>query len=134
MSLIAPTIYILLMFKFLLIAISMVLQSKLSIKTSIFVSTIAAGCLMMLGNIKKLTCWHPKVLVILVRWISCPSFSYFCLLFTFWGNGKMILASKLFLLVSLFYFAFLIDDQNLRVDWNLVLLSIIYPWHQRNNK
>ena len=34
-------------------------------KTSILVFVIAAGCLMRLGNIKKLTCWHQKVVTIL---------------------------------------------------------------------
>ena len=51
---------------------------------------------------QKLTCWHPKVVVILTIWISSPSFSYFCILLIYWENGKMILASKLFLLVSYF--------------------------------
>ena len=50
---------------------------------------------------RKLTCWHPKVVEILKIWISCPSFSYFCFLLIFWENWKMILASELFLLVSL---------------------------------
>ena len=54
MLLIALTIYVLLMFQFLLIAILMVLQSMFLIKTSILVFTIAAGFLMMLGNIKNL--------------------------------------------------------------------------------
>ena len=113
MLLIALTLYVLLMFQFLLIAISMVLQSIFLIKTSILVFTIAVDCVMMSGNIKKLTCWHPKVVEILTIWISCPSFSYFCFLLIFWENGKMILASKLFLLVSLFKCAFFIDFQNL---------------------
>ena len=47
--------------KFLLIAISMVLQSIFLRKTSILVSTIAVDCVMML----KLTFWHPKVVEIL---------------------------------------------------------------------
>ena len=34
-------------------------------KTSILVFTIAVDCVMMSGNIKKLTCWHPKVVEIL---------------------------------------------------------------------
>ena len=46
MLLIALTLYVLLMFQFLLIAISMVLQSIFLIKTSILVFTIASGCLM----------------------------------------------------------------------------------------
>ena len=65
MLLIALTIYVLLMFQFLLIAISIVLQSIFLKKASILVFRIAAGCLMMLGNITKLTCSHPKVMVIL---------------------------------------------------------------------
>ena len=55
------TLYVLLMFQFLLIAISMVLQSIFLIKTSILVFAIAADYLMSSGNIKKLTCWHPKL-------------------------------------------------------------------------
>ena len=35
-------------------------------KTFVLVFTIAADCLMRLRNIKKLTCWHQKVLVILI--------------------------------------------------------------------
>ena len=35
------------------------------IKTSILVFTIAADCLMMSGNIKKLTFWYPEVAEIL---------------------------------------------------------------------
>ena len=53
-------------------------------------------------NVKKLNCWHPKEVTILIIWISCPSFSYFCCLLIFWENGKMILSSKWYLLVSLF--------------------------------
>ena len=49
------------MFQFLLIAIS-----KFFIKTSILVFKIVAGCLVGLGNIKKLTCWHPTLVVILI--------------------------------------------------------------------
>ena len=56
MLLIALTIYVLVMFHLLLIAISVVLQSIFLIKTSILLFTIAEGCLMRLGNIKKLTC------------------------------------------------------------------------------
>ena len=66
MLLIAPTIYVLFMSQFLLIAISMVIQSIFLMQTSIFVFAIAAGCFMRLGNIKKLTYWHPKVEVILI--------------------------------------------------------------------
>ena len=65
MLVIALTLYVLLMFQFLLITISMVLQSIFLIKTSILVFTIAADCVMISGNIKKLTCWHPKVVEIL---------------------------------------------------------------------
>ena len=126
MLIIALTIYVLLMFQFLLVAISMVLQSIFLIKTSILVFTIAGSCLMMLENIKKLTCWHPpKVVLILIIWIFCPSFSYF--FFIFWENGKMIFASKLFFLVSLFYYAFFIDLQILRISWNFVLLVNFLP-------
>ena len=46
MLLIALTLYVLWMFRFLLIAISVVLQSIFLIKTSILVFTIASGCLM----------------------------------------------------------------------------------------
>ena len=57
-------------------------------------------------NIKKLTCWRPKVVIILIIWISCSSFPNFCFLLIDekWNvmKWKMILASKLFLLVSLF--------------------------------
>ena len=56
MLLIALTIYVLVMFHLLLIAISVVLQSIFMIKTSILLFAIAEGCLMRLGNIKKLTC------------------------------------------------------------------------------
>ena len=59
-------LYVLLMFQFLLIAISMVLQSIFLIKTSILVVTVTADCLMMPENIKKLTCWHPEVVQILL--------------------------------------------------------------------
>ena len=65
LTLIALTLYVLLMFQFLLTAISVVLQSIFLIKTSILVFVIAADCFMMSGNIKKLTCWHPKVVEIL---------------------------------------------------------------------
>ena len=54
MLLIAITLYVLLMFQFLLIAVSMVLQSIFLIKTSILVFTIAADCYIMSGNIKNL--------------------------------------------------------------------------------
>ena len=127
MLLVALTPYVLLMFQFLLIAISMVLQSIFLIKTSILVFTIAVDCVMMSGNIKKLTCWHPKVVEILTIWISCPSFSYFCFLLIFWENGKMILASKLFLLVLLFKCPLFIDFQNLIIGRNLVLLVNFLP-------
>ena len=46
MLLIALTLYVLSMFQFLLIAISVVLQSIFLIKTSILVFTIVSGCLM----------------------------------------------------------------------------------------
>ena len=46
MLLIALTLYVLSMFQFLLIAISVVLQSIFLIKTSILVFRIASGCLM----------------------------------------------------------------------------------------
>ena len=36
------------------------------IKSSTLVLTRAAGCLRKSGYIKKLTCWHPKVVVILI--------------------------------------------------------------------
>ena len=52
--------YVLLMFQFLLIAVIMVLQSIFLIKILVF--PVAAGCLMMSGNIKELTCWQPKVM------------------------------------------------------------------------
>ena len=65
MLLIPLTLYVLLMFQFPLVAISMVLQSIFLIKPSILVFTIVADCLMMPGNIKKLTCWYPKVVEIL---------------------------------------------------------------------
>ena len=63
--LIVLMLYVLL-FQFLLIAISMVIQSMFLIKTSTLVFTIAADCLMS-GNfyVKKLTCWHPKVVEVL---------------------------------------------------------------------
>ena len=64
MLIIALTLYVVL-FQFLEIAISMVLQSIFLMKTSILVFTIAVDCVMMSGNIKKLTCWHPKVAEIL---------------------------------------------------------------------
>ena len=51
-------------FQFLLIAISMVVQPIFLIKTSILVFTVAAGCRIRLGNIKKLTCWDAKLVVI----------------------------------------------------------------------
>ena len=51
-------------FQFLLIAISMVVQPIFLIKSSILVFTIAAGCLIRLGNIKKLTCWDATLVVI----------------------------------------------------------------------
>ena len=51
--------------------------SGINIKTSFLVFTIAVDCVMMSGNIKKLTCWHPKVVEILTVRISCPSFSFF---------------------------------------------------------
>ena len=66
MLLIALTLYVLLMFQFMLIAISMVFQSIFLIKTFILVFTISADCLMRSGNIKKITCWHTKVVEILV--------------------------------------------------------------------
>ena len=52
--LIALTLYVLLMFQFLLIAISMVLQSMFLIKASVLVSTIATNFLMKSGNTKKI--------------------------------------------------------------------------------
>ena len=60
MILIALTLYVLLMFPFPLIAISMVLQWIFLVKISILVFAIAADCLMMSGNIKKLTCWNQR--------------------------------------------------------------------------
>ena len=54
MLLIVLTLYVLLMFQFLLIAISMVLQSIFLVKASILVSTIATDFLMKSGNTKKL--------------------------------------------------------------------------------
>ena len=36
----------------------------------------------------------PKVVEILIIWISYPSFSYFCFLLIFWENGKMIIFCK----------------------------------------
>ena len=51
-------------FQFLLIAISMVIQPIFLIKISILVFTIAAGCLIRLGNIKKLTYWDATLVVI----------------------------------------------------------------------
>ena len=66
------------------------------IKTSIVTFAIAVGCLVRLGNIEKLTCWHSKVVVILIIWIARPSFSYYWFLLIFWENGKVILVSKLF--------------------------------------
>ena len=65
MLLVALTPYVLLMFQFLLIAISMVLQPIFLIKPPILVFAIAADCLMMLENIKRLTCWYPNVVEIL---------------------------------------------------------------------
>ena len=75
--------YVLLMFQFLLIAVIMVLQSIFLIKTSILVFPVAAGCLMMSGNIKELTCWQPKVVG-----VRCPSFPYCCFLLISWENGQ----------------------------------------------
>ena len=66
MLLIELTIYVLLMLQFLLIATPMVLQSIFLIKTTLLVFAIAAGCLVKLGNVKNLTFWHPKVVVILI--------------------------------------------------------------------
>ena len=71
------------MCQFLLIAISMVVSVNSNINifdknfnsfiqiqilyfNSKLVFGIAAGCLMRLGNIKKLTCWHPKLVVIVI--------------------------------------------------------------------
>ena len=51
-------------FQFLLIAISMVIQPIFLIKISILVFTIAASCLIRLGNIKKLTYWDATLVVI----------------------------------------------------------------------
>ena len=48
-----------------------------------FSITIAADCLTMSENIKKLPCWHPMVAEILTIRISCPFFSYFCFLLIF---------------------------------------------------
>ena len=48
------------------VSVSMVLQSIFLMKTLILHFTIASGCLLRLGNIKKLTCWHPKVAAILL--------------------------------------------------------------------
>ena len=53
-------IYVLLFFQFLLIAISMVLQSTFLVKTSILVFTIAVDCVMMPGNIKKINLLAPE--------------------------------------------------------------------------
>ena len=66
MLLTALTIYVLLIFQFLLKAVSMFLQSMFLINSIILVFTIAAVCLMRLGYIKKLTCWNPKKVVILI--------------------------------------------------------------------
>ena len=44
-------------------------QSIFLIKTSALVFTIAAGCLTRLGNIKKLTCWHSKIVVTMITWL-----------------------------------------------------------------
>ena len=60
MFLFAQTLYVLLMFQFLLTAISMILQSIFSIKTSILVFTIAVDCVIMSGNIKKINLLAPK--------------------------------------------------------------------------
>ena len=65
LNVILLTHYVLLMFRFLLVTMLMILQSIFLIKTSILVLTIAAGCLMRSRNIKNLTCWYPKVAVIL---------------------------------------------------------------------
>ena len=42
----------------------MVVQPIFLIKTSILVFTVAAGCRIRLGNIKKLTYWDAKLVVI----------------------------------------------------------------------
>ena len=60
MLIIALTLYVLLFFQFLLIAISMVLQSTFLVKTSILVFTIAVDCVMMPGNIKKINLLAPE--------------------------------------------------------------------------
>ena len=64
MLLIALTICILVMFQFLLIAISMVPQSIFLIETSILFDTTATGCLMRLGNFKELLFCHTDVVLI----------------------------------------------------------------------
>ena len=87
----------------------MILQSTFLIKTSILVFTIAAGCLMRLWNIKKLTCWHPKVVVILIIWIPCHFF-IFLLSFNFLRKRKnhpclkIILTSISFVVYILYRF------------------------------
>ena len=60
MLIIALTLYFLLMFQFLLMALSMVLQSIFLIKTSILVFTTAVDCVMMSGNIKKNNLLTPR--------------------------------------------------------------------------
>ena len=54
MLIIALTLYVLLMFRFLLIAISMVLPSTFLIKTSSLVLTIAVDCIMVSGKYQKI--------------------------------------------------------------------------------
>ena len=111
MLLIVLTLYVLLMSQFLLIAILMVLQSILLIKTSISVLAIAADCLMTSENIKKLTCWHPKLVAILAIWISFPFFFIFLLSFNFLRKRKndsplkIILTSVTFLTCILYRFS-----------------------------
>ena len=51
---------VLLMFQFILIAISIVSQSMFLIKASILVFTIAVDCVMISGNIKKIYLLAPK--------------------------------------------------------------------------
>ena len=74
-----------------LVGVSVSVNSNItgpSINTSISVFTIAAGCFMALGNTQNLTCWHPKIVVTLKIWISCPSSSYFCFLYIFEKTKK----------------------------------------------
>ena len=73
---------------------------------SINILIIAAGYLVRFRNMKKSTCWCPKVVVILVIRISCFFLLINLFSLNFWANWKMILVSKFFLVVLPFYFVF----------------------------